>query len=137
MTKVMVFGTFDGIHPGHLNFFKQAKKYGDFLIVVVARDKTIKRIKKHLPSLKERERLKIIENCQLVNKAFLGRLQNPYWIIKKIKPNVICLGYDQIAFTEDLGQELKKMGLKTKVYRLKPYKPERYHSIILNKGRPH
>ena len=36
----MVFGTFDGLHKGHLNFFKQAKKLAQksFLIVSIARD---------------------------------------------------------------------------------------------------
>jgi len=35
MKKVMCFGAFDGLHPGHLDFFRQAKRYGDFLIVSV------------------------------------------------------------------------------------------------------
>ena len=34
MAKVMVFGTFDGVHPGHENFFEQAKQHGDYLIAV-------------------------------------------------------------------------------------------------------
>ena len=43
MKRVLIFGTFDGIHEGHLNLFKQAKKYGDYLIVVVGRDENIKK----------------------------------------------------------------------------------------------
>ncbi|MBI2582387.1 adenylyltransferase/cytidyltransferase family protein, partial [Candidatus Woesearchaeota archaeon] len=31
MKKVMCFGTFDLLHLGHLNYFQQAKKYGDYL----------------------------------------------------------------------------------------------------------
>jgi len=27
MKKVLVFGTFDGLHPGHINFFEQAKSW--------------------------------------------------------------------------------------------------------------
>ena len=45
MTKVMVFGTFDYLHEGHKDFFRQAKQYGDELVVVVARDETVKQIK--------------------------------------------------------------------------------------------
>ena len=63
MKKVLIFGTFDGLHLGHLNFFEQAKEYGDYLIVVVARDKTVKRIKNRFPSKNEVERLRILQRC--------------------------------------------------------------------------
>lgn len=42
---VMAFGTFDVFHPGHEYYLTQAKKYGDILIVVVARDKTVEKVK--------------------------------------------------------------------------------------------
>jgi len=43
----MVFGTFDVFHKGHESFLRQAYCYGDFLVAVVARDKTVAKIKKH------------------------------------------------------------------------------------------
>ncbi len=135
MRKVLVFGTFDGLHPGHYNFFKQAKKYGDYLIVVVARDIVVKKIKKHFPIKNEQQRLKEIQKYESVNKALLGYKKNPYLLIKKINPDVICLGYDQKAFTEDLAERVKEVGLKIKIYRLKPYKPTKYHSSIISKVR--
>ena len=46
----MVFGSFDLVHKGHVNFLKQAKKLGDELIVVVARDDNIEKVKKRKPS---------------------------------------------------------------------------------------
>lgn len=132
MKKVLVFGTFDGLHNGHLNFFEQAKHYGDYLIAVVARDKTVKKIKNRFPSKNKSERLKNIQKCKLVNEARLGYEDNPYRIIEEIKPDVICLGYDQESFTKDLSREFKKMELKIKIYRMRPYKPEKYHSLIIN-----
>lgn len=134
MTRVMVFGTFDGLHPGHLNLFKQARKYGDFLVAVVARDKTVKGLKKRLPQLNEKERLKKIKESGLVDKAMLGELENHYLPVKKIKPEVICLGYDQKFFVAGLRKELKKMNLSVKVYRLKPYLPKIYHTSKLRKS---
>ena len=128
----MVFGTFDGLHPGHLNFFEQAQKYGDYLIVVVARDKTVKKIKNRFPSRNEMERLRTLQRCKLINEARLGYEAHPYGIIREINPDVICLGYDQKTFTENLPKELEKMSLSTKIYRMKPYKPKEYHSIILD-----
>lgn len=133
MRKILVFGAFDGLHLGHLNLFKQAKKHGDYLIVVVARDATIKKIKDNLPLKNEKNRLKEVRKCKLVNEAVLGHKNNPYQIIREINPDVICLGYDQNAFTENLSEELEKIGLRTKIYRMKPYKPEKFHSTIINK----
>jgi len=61
----------------------------------------------------------------------LGNIGNPYEIIKKIKPDVIGLGYDQKSFTEDLELELKKAAISAKIVRLKSYNSEKYHSSIL------
>ena len=132
MRRVMVFGAFDGFHPGHLNFFKQARKHGDYLIVVVARDQRVKKIKGHLPRKREKERLRMIAEEKLVDLALLGQKKNPYQVIKKFKPDVICLGYDQKILTRGLPRFLKETGLKTKIYRMKPYKEKVYHSSIIN-----
>ena len=50
----MAFGTFDLLHPGHINFLNQAKKHGQ-LIIVIARDKTVKEVKGKLPQHKEKQ----------------------------------------------------------------------------------
>jgi len=131
--KVLVFGAFDTIHPGHLDFFKQARKYGDKLIVVIARDKTILRVKEQKPQHPEKERLKKVGNLSLVDQAVLGDLQDYYRIITNINPDVICLGYDQRHFIEGLGKKLKTLNLSPKIVRLKPFHPEKYKSSWLRK----
>ena len=89
----MVFGTFDVLHPGHLNYFKQALKFGDFLIVVVARDKNVLKLKGKKPKNNEKIRLKRIK--KMVDKAVLGYVSDRFKIVEKEKPAVICFGYDQ------------------------------------------
>jgi FAD synthetase len=131
--KVLIFGTFDGLHKGHLNLFSQAKKHGDYLVVVVARDLTVKKVKGHLPKILEDERLKAVYKCKLVNDAQFGNLKSYYKKIKEIKPQVICLGYDQIAFIDNLEKEIEKIKLKIEIVRLKPYQPKKYKSSLLNK----
>ena len=131
MKKVLIFGTFDILHPGHLNLFKQAKRFGNHLTVIVARDKTVKQVKGRLPRIREKERLKQVKDSSDVDKAMLGNQGNKYNIIKKISPDVICLGYDQTSFTDDLKQRLEKMKIKAKIVRLKPYKEHRYKSSKL------
>ncbi len=132
MKKVMVFGTFDIFHEGHKNFLKQARVYGDYLIVVVARDETVEKVKKRLSQNDENTRLEIIKENGLADEVILGSLENKYKVIEKYKPDVICLGYDQGTFTEDLREKLKELGLSdTKIVRLKSYHPEKYKSSKL------
>lgn len=130
--RVLVFGTFDGLHPGHCDFLKQAKKQGGYLIAVAALDATVKSVKGRLPKLKERERLEALKKSGLVDQAVFGDNSDPYKIIRQINPDIICLGYDQEAFTKELPQELRKAGLGAKIIRLNAYHPERYHSAIIN-----
>lgn len=131
--KVMVFGTFDGLHPGHLNFFKQARRLGEKLVIVVARDANVKKIKGCLPRLGEGERLAEVrqwcrdEASPRLGKIILGDLKDPYLVIKKEKPEVIALGYDQKSFDLDL----KKKFPGIKIVRLKPYKSKIYKSSLI------
>jgi FAD synthetase len=134
MTIVMVFGTFDIIHPGHLYILKEARRYGNKLIVVVARDKTVIELKGKSPLNNEKERLKKIHNLPMVDHAILGSKKNKFSLIKKIKPDVICLGYDQHSFTEELDKVLKKINLHVKIVRLKAYKEHQYKSSIIRES---
>ena len=129
----MVFGTFDILHKGHLNFFKQAKKHGDILIAVVARDKNVKKIKGKNPKNKEIKRLLNIALLKIVDFAVIGNIKDPYKIIEEYKPSTICLGYDQNSYTDKLKEELKKRKLRTKIIRLKAYKEHKYKSSKLRK----
>ena len=63
LVKIMVFGTFDGLHKGHIHFFNQAKNIvkNSFLIVSIARDKNVLKIKGKLPILNEIDRMNLVE----------------------------------------------------------------------------
>jgi len=133
MKKVMVFGTFDLLHPGHLNLFKQARKLGDYLVVVVARDKTVIKVKKRKPRFRQRQRLAAIRKTQLADKVILGHLKNHYQRIIEEKPDIIALGYDQQNFTQALERKFPAI----RIVRLKPYQPEIYKSSIITKAQKH
>lgn len=126
MKTAMAFGTFDILHPGHINFLNQAKEYGQ-LIVIIARDKTVKQVKGRLPKYGEKQRLKAIKGLNLTHKAILGSLGDKYAAIKEYQPDIICLGYDQTYFVE----QLKKLKLKIKIIRLKSFKPNQYKTSII------
>lgn len=128
-TKVMVFGSFDLIHPGHLFFFQEARKLGDFLFVVVARDDSILRIKGRTPFFNEKKRLGMVKGIKIVDKAVLGDKKDRYKVIAREKPDVIVLGYDQKQDESELRKKLKKKGLKTRVIRLKKaFFPQKFKS---------
>jgi FAD synthetase len=132
-TKIMVFGTFDILHKGHLNFFKQARKLSKnpFLIVSVARDLNVKKIKGQKPLHNLRQRLTAVKKCHGVNMAVLGGIKNHLTHILKLKPQIIALGYDQKAYVNNLAKDLLQKGLKVKVLRLKAYKPHVYKSSLI------
>lgn len=128
MKRVLVFGTFDILHPGHLDFLRQAKKLGDFLIVSLAREKFIRKIKGRKALHSEKARKHMVEALKIVDKAVLGYKDNYIKHIASQKPQIIALGYDQIAFTQDLEKKLAAAGLKIIIVRLKPYKKRLYKS---------
>jgi FAD synthetase len=94
MKKILVAGTFDIFHLGHLYFFKEAKKRGDELIVIVGSDSITKKNGKELIH-NQKERAEIIKHLKIVDKVVLGKENNIIENIKKIKPDIICIGYDQ------------------------------------------
>lgn len=132
---VMAFGTFDYFHAGHENFLKQAKALGDILIVVVARDETVKNIKNRKANYPERRRLRDVLNCKHVDKAVLGNLDDKYRVIKKHKPDILALGYDQFIFTYGLKQLFIKEKLNTEVIRMQAFKPEAFKSSVIRQAK--
>jgi len=130
--KVMVFGTFDILHAGHRSFLRNAKAYGKHLTVVIGRDLNVTKYKKKAPFQKEDKRLLHVKELSFVDEAILGRIDHNYEIIiKNIKPDVICLGYDQDDF--GLREVIKRKFPKIKIFTLEAYKPELYKTSILRK----
>lgn len=132
---VMCFGTFDGLHPGHEDYFRQAREHGDRLIVIVARDVTVVDVKGDLPANNEQDRLQVIQEHSLVDEAMLGHLDDKYRIIEELQPDIICLGYDQEAFTDTLDVELTRRGLATAIVRAEAYFPDSFKSSLLRGAR--
>jgi len=128
---VLVFGTFDIVHPGHLDFFRQARSFGDRLVVGLARDITVKKVKGRLPLHNENERRSALTHIDLIDEVILGDTKDYYQVLERVRPDVIALGYDQKIFVDKLADEIKKRGLAARVVRLKPFHPEKYKSSRL------
>ena len=114
----MATGVFDLLHPGHVYFLTEAKRLGDELVVVVARDSTARRFK-HEPITSEASRVQLVEALKPVDRAILGHEGGSiYDILEEIRPDIIVLGFDQIHDEERILEECRKRGLKTRVVRL-------------------
>lgn len=131
---VMAFGTFDLFHAGHENYLRQARELGDSLIVVIALDETVKKIKGNAPMHNENSRLESVKATSIADKVILGYKGDKYKVLKKFRPDVIALGYDQFVFTQRLEKTLIDLKMNADIVRLTPYFPQIYKSSILKKA---
>ena len=96
-----------------------AKENGDELVVIIANDDTVRKMKGE-PILSAEMRAEVVSHLKPVSSTVIGRTGNMLDIIvEEIKPDVIALGYDQRLFTrKELESKLLERGLNVKVVRL-------------------
>jgi D-beta-D-heptose 7-phosphate kinase/D-beta-D-heptose 1-phosphate adenosyltransferase len=104
-------GSFDLLHPGHIAFFENCKKYGEVLVVALGRDEDIRKNKgPDRPVLNERARLKVVDSLKVVDYSFLskptapgaGRLHFLTEIFADLKPDIWIANFDET--TEELRE---------------------------------
>jgi len=122
---VLASGAFDVLHPGHIRFLEEAKRLGgknSSLIVVVARDRTVKENKGRVTIFSEKARLAMVRALKPVDKAVLGYTPFSFEkVIKKYRPDIVVFGYDQKWLMKRFKElcRRKKWNIKVKV--LKKY----------------
>lgn len=106
---VLTQGSFDMLHIGHARYCKEAKSYGDILIVGVDSDQKIKKRKgEDRPIVPEDERLEMLTYLTSVDLAVLKKLSAPKWeLIKIIKPDVLIATKE--TYKPEQIEELKKI----------------------------
>lgn len=94
--KKIVFtnGCFDIIHAGHVRYLKEAKSYGDILIVGVNSDSSVSSIKKGRPIISQGHRTEILAAFEMVDFITVFDSDKPLNIIKRLRPDVIVKGGD-------------------------------------------
>ncbi|HVW66521.1 MAG TPA: adenylyltransferase/cytidyltransferase family protein [Candidatus Peribacteraceae bacterium] len=125
--RILVSGTFDDLHPGHLFLLTEAGKRGD-LWVIVARDRNVERIKGRPPLQSEKERKSAIEKAFPKAHVVLGDEWDFLQPVREIDPDLILLGYDQ-----KLPPDVSLYDLPYKIERLPAFKPEVYKSSLRRK----
>ena len=130
---VLTGGVFDIIHIGHLTTLREAKEFGDILVVVVARDEVVEKVKGKKPINREGNRVKLVGSLKPVDLAVLGDPRDIFRIVEVIEPDIIALGYDQKHDEEELSREIERRCMKVSVVRLKKVVPEVKTSEVLAK----
>ena len=119
---VLASGTFDLLHLGHVRFLEESKKAGGKnaeLIVIVARDSTVKARKGKKPIMPEDQRRALVESLKVVDEAILG------WedfsidkVIEKIKPDIIAVGHDQDGIEREVLKAIEEKKVTLEVAKI-------------------
>lgn len=131
---VLTFWTFDIFHEWHKKFLFDARTYGDRLITVVSTNNNVVKFKWEKPLYDQLKRVFDVASSKIPYEVLLWDTLSPMDYVKKYKPKVICLGYDQVWFSNMLDDFLKSENIDAKVVRLDSFKPEIYKSSILKKN---
>jgi FAD synthetase len=117
MKRVLVGGTFNILHPGHVFFLGKARGYGDHLTVVVANDKNVLERKGFLVFSSE-ERSEMVGNLKQVDNVIVGDEKDLFRVVEEERPDVIVLGYDQDFDLTGLKGFIKERNMSCRIVRI-------------------
>ena len=115
--KVVVAGSFELLHPGHIELLRRAWELGR-VHVIVARDASVEKFKGRPPLVPEKQRLQVISAVKYVSKAVLGSDKDVIEPLKTLKPDIVLLGPDQWVDETWLAKRLEEEGIPAKIIRL-------------------
>ena len=133
MSTTLFFGSFDGLHQGHRDAFRQAAELGDRLHVVVARDQVVQQQKGREPQQSEQARLAAVQADPRVSEAELGGVSpDDYQLLGELTFETLAVGYDQPPDDATIRQLLAAHDKpEVRLVRLQPFKPDTYKSSKL------
>lgn len=116
--KVMIAGTFDLIHPGHIALIKEASKLGA-VTAIIGTDNIVYKLKGRKPVIPEEQRVFMVSQLKNIREAVLGYESLDFSrLIKDIAPDIIFLGPDQGPSEEVLQEMINKAGINVFIKRM-------------------
>ena len=112
--KKVVFtnGCFDFIHRGHVTYLEKSKELGDYLIVGLNSDDSVKRLKgENKPYNNQDDRKRVLESLKCVDEVIIFDEDTPYDLIKRIQPDIITKGGDYKTKEEVVGNDIANVEL--------------------------
>lgn len=102
-------GCFDILHYGHLSYLKQASELGDYLVIGLNADASVKRLKgEGRPINNENERAALLAALEVVNFVVIFEEDTPYELIREVKPHTLVKGADytnKVVVGSDIVEE--------------------------------
>ena len=111
-------GCFDILHVGHVRYLKKARSLGDWLIVGVNSDSSVRKLKgPGRPVNSEKERMEVLAALKAVDEVRLFSEPTPEDLIRKIRPDILVKGGDWkikdivgAEFVRSYGGKVRSLG---------------------------
>ncbi len=109
-------GGFDPLHPGHIRLFKDAKKLGDVLVIMLNSDAQVTRKKGKTFYTSQEERKEILESIKYVDKVIIdpGKDVTCEEALRLVKPDILAKGGDRVpgAMPDVEVKMCQELGIK-------------------------
>ena len=129
---VLTTGAFDMLHPGHVKLLEEAKKLAGSdgkLVVLIARDETVRRNKGRDPIFDEESRRYMVSMLKPVDEVILGYTPPSFEkVIERVKPDIVVFGYDQEKFRREFERFCKERGIDVDIVVARKYSLGRLNS---------
>jgi len=129
---VLASGNFDLLHLGHVRYLEEAKRAGGEnaeLIVIVARDSTVEKMKGKKPVMSEDQRRSLVEALKVVDEAILGYEElDINKVLEKIRPDIIAVGHDQEGMEKAVRKAVAEKELKIQIVKIGKFGKEELNS---------
>ncbi len=87
-------GCFDIVHAGHVRMLRDARKFGDVLVVALNSDSSVSGIKPGRPVIPFEQRAEVVAALEMVDYVTSFDEPTPYEIIRALRPDVLVKGGD-------------------------------------------
>jgi len=87
-------GCFDIIHIGHIRYLREARTFGDLLVVGINSDRSVSIIKLDRPVNSQDQRAEVLASLEMVDYVTIFDEETPYELIKSVQPDVLVKGGD-------------------------------------------
>ncbi|MGC8972877.1 MAG: DUF357 domain-containing protein [Thermoproteus sp.] len=118
--KVLIAGTFELLHPGHISYMEQAWRLGR-VVAVVSRDTNAAKIKGRSISVPAENRARVVSSIYYVYKARIGYEDDMLRVVEEERPDVVLLGANQPFDERSLAEKFRRRGIEAQILRAEPY----------------